>query len=777
MQLRDDPSGLAPERLLVFELTADVSGFMRAAALVPGLEVVGADELEPDAEDRDPALYMMIPDSRALTQMVNLWRDYAAGRTLPYGFAPWASLFQQMKDLRAWGPADRLTPEDAMVLLEQTAEDGGRVRIEIELVFRETRVGEDEVGALVAARGGVVVSASRIEGARYHALLADLPQSEVQTILARGYEGLIGSEAVMQIRPQSAVHLTLIESDGTQPPTVDVPPEGDPIAAVFDAVPLTGHPRLTGRLSVEDPFDLERLSVGPRFHGTAMASAILHGDLHAPRPPLKRHLHFVNLMYAPPPIEGEERFPDRLPADLFHDAVVRMKVGPNATAPHVIIINASLGDRNKPFTGRMSSWARVIDYLSYTYGVLFVISGGNHNGALKTAGMNVSAFEALTPVERAKVALRASGSAMATRRVLAPAEAINALTVGALHADSGPTPVLSAFTFDVWADTGLCTISSALGPGHGGSVKPDILAPGGRHQVRLSPHEHGHALTPLRNAAPSGILVAAPPTSRVPRTDAVGKSVGTSIATALATGLAARAHEALEAVYEDFLEIPSAQRAVLLKALLVHSARWTAARDLIVATLGPADNRLHVRQKDNVRRYLGFGAIDGDVVLECTSDRATLWSVNQLNSDDAHTVCIPIPAAMAGRAVPHEVCVTVAWIAPPRIGAPKYRGVQIKVVEPHDAAVMLAVSAAGLQPDYNQTHNGTVIHRRWEGDRAAAFGKNATFDIVVQRQVDDIDSLTPYALVATVKMAGVNEIYAQIRDRLVVRPRVAVAGR
>ncbi|WP_395943320.1 S8 family peptidase [Brevundimonas sp.] len=777
LQLRADPGGLAPERLLVFELTGDVGGFIRAAALVPGLEFVGADELEPDAQDRDPALYLMIPDGRALTQMSNLWREFAAGRALPYGFAPWRNLFLQMRDLRPWGPQDRLTKEDAAILAEQRADEKGCVRIEVELVFRATRAAEEEVSGLVVERGGVVVSARRIDGARYHALLAEVPLAEVQTILARGYEGLIGSEAVMHIRPQSAVQLTLVEPDETQPPPVNGLPEGDPIAAVFDAVPLAGHPRLAGRLSVEDPFDLERLSVGPRVHGTAMASAVLHGDLHAPGPPLERRVHFVNLMYAPAPIDDPERFPDRLPADLFHEAVARMKTGPGATAPHVIVINASLGDINKPFAGRMSGWARVIDYLSYAYGVLFIISAGNHTSDLETADLDIIAFEDLAPGERAKVALRASGSAMAYRRVLAPAESMNALTVGALHGDGGPAPPAAAFTFDVWADTGLCTVSSALGPGHGGAVKPDILAPGGRHQVRLSPRGQGHALTPLRNAGPSGVLVAAPPDLRFARPDAVGKSIGTSVASALTTGIAVRAHEALESVYEDFLEIPGAHRSVLLKALLVHSARWTAARDLIVETLGPADNRQHVRQKDNVRRYLGFGAIDGEVVLECAADRATMWSVGRLGSGQAHTVRIPIPAAMAGRAAPHEVCVTVAWMAPPRIGAPKYRGVQIKIVEPREAAAMLAVEADGLQPDYNQTHNGTVVHRRWEGDRAAAFGENATFDVIVQRQIDDFPDLTPYAVVATVKMPGVNEIYAQVRDRLAVRPRVPVAGR
>jgi hypothetical protein len=67
------------------------------------------------------------------------------------------------------------------------------------------------------------------------------------------------------------------------------------------------------------------------------------------------------------------------------------------------------------------------------------------------------------------------------------------------------------------------------------------------------------------------------------------------------SGLAARAHEALEEVYDDFLAIPDAQRAVLLKALLVHCSKWTPARDLIVEILGPADSKQHVRQRDSRR--------------------------------------------------------------------------------------------------------------------------------------------------------------------------------
>src|SRR5580700_11406304 len=59
LELRADPTGLAPERLLVFELTADVQNFARAAANVPGLEFIAAEDIEADEIDKSPSIYLM----------------------------------------------------------------------------------------------------------------------------------------------------------------------------------------------------------------------------------------------------------------------------------------------------------------------------------------------------------------------------------------------------------------------------------------------------------------------------------------------------------------------------------------------------------------------------------------------------------------------------------------------------------------------------------------------------------------------------------------------
>jgi hypothetical protein len=87
---------------------------------------------------------------------------------------------------------------------------------------------------------------------------------------------------------------------------------------------------------------------------------------------------------------------------------------------------------------------------------------------------------------------------------------------------------------------------------------------------------------------------------------------------------------------------------------------------------------------------------------------------------------------------------------------------------------MFAVTAAGDQPDSNQAHRGTVIHRRWEGEKAAALGDDATFELMIQRQPDELDDLVPYGIVVTVNMPGVAEVYTQVQNRVLIKPKIPV---
>jgi hypothetical protein len=219
---------------------------------------------------------------------------------------------------------------------------------------------------------------------------------------------------------------------------------------------------------------------------------------------------------------------------------------------------------------------------------------------------------------------------------------------------------------------------------------------------------------------------------------------------------------------------------VLLKALVVHTASWPSeAARLIKETLGPADGRLHVRQKDNIRRFLGFGISDADLAVSCAGDRATFWAVGSILQDRAQTIAIPIPQVISGRALPHAVSATLAWFTPTNPGRQVYRSVRLRLLKPDDLE-QIRIAPSSQQPDENQTARGTVFTRRWEGDRAPVVRPNMFMDIVVQRQPDQgtpTDEAVPYGIAVTVTMPGVAEIYEEVRQQLEVRNRQRARAR
>jgi len=47
---------------------------------------------------------------------------------------------------------------------------------------------------------------------------------------------------------------------------------------------------------------------------------------------------------------------------------------------------------------------------------------------------------------------------------------------------------------------------------------------------------------------------------------------------------------------------------------------------------------------------------------------------------------------------------------------------------------------------------------------------------MIQRQPDEMDDLAPYALVVTVAMPGVAGVYAEVRNRIAIKPKVPVTA-
>ncbi len=784
LSLRADPTALAPERLLVFELRGDVVGFASAVSRMPGyLEFIDEEALGQDEADKDPVAYLLVPDMTAMRQIESLWRRWQSGERLGHGNAPWEHVFALLRDLRPWGPQDRVDQQDALTLASELVELGtdATLRVEIELVFRQSdeQAGQAEVllRSELAAVGGRVVSQSRIPQIGYHAFLVDLPVSEVRSILDRN--GIAMVESVMHIRPQSLA--TKLETADAEPmgEVPQVGALGEPILALLDGVPVANHPLLARHVTVDDSFGLEaRTAVADRKHGTAMASLIVHGDRNRRELPLLRRIHVVPVMTAEPGhVEGFSS--DRLIVDVIYQAVRSMRAGPEASAPAVLIVNVSLGNPRQPFHRKLSAWAKLLDRMAYEYGILFVVSAGNVGDAFEVPGfVTRTDFEDSDPGPRAKAVLGAVGGLMGQRRLFAPAETVNGVTVGACNLDDVPDQhraVAAHSSVEPYPNIEMANPSSAQGPGYGASVKPDILMPGARERLVMLGNPGGILrVEPARLSRSAGLRVAAPPTPSDEQFEFYTN--GTSAAAALASRTCHRIHDALEAAYGDaFLALTHRQRAVLLKALLAHTAQWPqSTATMIREVLGPADNRQHFRQKDNIRRFLGYGIVDADAATACADDRATFWATGEIVENQVMRIPIPIPTVMGGQARPHALVATAAWFTPTKPGNRRYRAVRLKLLKPKKEVL----DGLGLkksfpdQPDDRQTNRGTLCHQRWYGKKAAAVTDGMEIDLYLQREVDQagmaIDEPIPFAVAVTLTMPGVIEIYEQVRQRLAI---------
>jgi hypothetical protein len=351
-----------------------------------------------------------------------------------------------------------------------------------------------------------------------------MPAAGVARLLTGDSPALLKSDSVMFFRPHGqAVAPVEVAVDRTPAQAFTQRTDGTPVVALLDGLPMANHPLLQGRVVVDDPDSwAQDYASAEQFHGTAMASLIALGDLGAQGTPLARPIYARPIM-RPTGANGDraERTPDdRLLLDLVHVAVRRMfesEPGRPAAAPNVKVINLSVGDPYRFFTGELSPWARLLDWLQHKYDVLFIVSAGNQIDGDLLLDTPAGSLAGMTLEQRSALATKAVCRDDMHRRVLAPAESVNALTVGASHTDASTlTPAGGRFL--LFSEGGL-TPYSGIGPGFRRAIKPDILLPGGRilyREATISPAGQTK-VQPIHSLQAPGHRVAAPPTQQAVR--------------------------------------------------------------------------------------------------------------------------------------------------------------------------------------------------------------------------------------------------------------------
>lgn len=807
LALQGNAMGLQPEQVLVLETVGPEINFFNAIRHVEGLEWLGEmslDEVEPehgfqDAKDPEKALkghvFLVLSDQRAMQEIQRLFESWQQNRdvSFPRGLAPLKNAFQHLYSIRPWSAEDRIRETGVIENWREREASGQQVvPFEIELWHRQNaehrQRAVNDLRQKITALEGDVIDQCLIPEINYHGLLGNLPIAAVHDFIhdATNREDfqLLRCEDVMYLRPvgQCAVG---IPEEGAEPGAVtDEQQLGGvsglpPVVALLDGLPLTGHQLLRDRLIVDDPDGFEAgYQATERKHGTAMASLICHGDLSQAQPSLSRRLYVRPIMRPKPGFHGAvEHIPDDvLPIDLVHRAVRRLfdpEDGNPPVAPTIKVINLSIGNPLHLFDRSMSAWARLLDWLSWKYQVLFIVSAGNHHRGLELP-VPRDDLAALQPAERERAVIQALANDTRHRRLLSPAEALNGLTVGGAHDDASilPAPRPNG-PIDPYNMLSMPAVYSAHGLGYNRSIKPDLLFPGGRMlmQPRLISAGQNATLDATSYISAPGNLVAYP--GQAGQLDRTVYTRGTSNAAALASRAADQIYVMLEELRQQAgVDLATSHDVVLIKALLAHGARWSDQGAVLNEILRTADNGRSIRL--SIGRVIGYGQTDIERVLGCTEQRATILGTGALDHDQADVFRLPLPPSLSGQTVKRRLTITLAWLTPIRPELQKYRTAHLWYSGDH------TIATERQDSDHNAVQRGTLQHEIFEGDRAADFidGDVAIIKVNCRALAGDIPKPIPYALAVTIEVAEglALPIYTEIRDRLRVRVLAGEGG-
>lgn len=708
-------------------------------------------------------LHAVCLNQTSLDSLLSLWRIWKDTKQIP-GYAPLRDLFAHLKDVRPWGPEDRLRAVDWDEYFEGRIED--RLHpIEVELWYRRSQGARDksqrEVTAIIEQGGGQVTTVAVIDQIGYHGLKCAVP-TELLRQLANG-----DFDVVKLARSANVMYLRVTGQSLpiTGPATelqgdVDVQlPSGDPVLCLLDGVPMTNHVLLRDRVQVLDPDDLASgATVAERRHGTWTASVAVWGDRAdsepvASRPVLVRPVLVPNDETA----ERLEELPDReLAPDLmwrvFRELFDGSQTQPPA-APTVAVVNISVGDPASPFETILSAWARMLDWLSYEYGVLVVVAAGNH-GRLTLDPATSDDLADATGGDRRRLLLEAIERRQNERRLLAPSESINAVTVGAFHADgSEVTP--GGYVVD--PTDGQVSISpvTPTGSGYRRSIKPDLVAHGGRAFYRSTPTAADHIAFRDQSTLGPGIRVAT--SSQSTETHVVG----TSFAAALVSRRAARLSDLIDDI-SDGVPVSRRQRASAIKALLIHGTTWPP--DSAYAPLMP-------------EMAIGNGLASRDFADGCATNEAVILFTGSIGAAEEQDLLFPLPNGLNVREA-KRIEATLAWISPINWRYRQYRCAALSFVSPAGAIPRLG-SPAGHAAAVTTRGASTVQHQSWDIDKAFASGQGSDMTVRVKcyeqagglsdRRVDFAVAISIW-VAPTVGVDVYSQVRDQIRDRVAIRP-------
>ncbi len=548
---------------------------------------------------------------------------------------PHAQLFDAIKEIREYGPADRIGRLLREVRLKSTKE----YALDLELWHPgdSQTAGRtlDQVEAFLTEQGGKVVD-------RYVGTSVCL----ARVIVCGNIIGqLLQLEPVAKLELPPRPTLTIAEVSRLSLkdfPPVTRPPTGASSVCVIDTGIASGHPLLSPAVGHTESIPASLgTPIDEHGHGTTVAGIALYNDISGCiknrkfNPSLRILSAKVARAKATPFGQKIMEFPD----DKLIPTQMREAIEYFHREYGCRVFNISLGDDRLVYDGgKPSIWAWTLDDIARILDVVIIVPSGNSSPVSQSDDPE----DVLN--DYPKYLLDASN------RLIEPATAAIPLTVGSLAYSEAAR---GAGGRD---DIGLRAISrrnapspfTRIGPGIGDAVKPELCDYGGNcvfdsRRNRLQEKNPGVEVVSLYHDYTTGRLFV--------------WEKGTSFAAPKIAHYAAR-----------ILSIFPQASANLVRALLASSASIPEAAQEVLAVLG----------ENASLKVCGYGKPNFDVASRSSDNRVTLFAENKLSADHFHMYEIPVVDVFRNIGGKRSITVTLAFDPPTRHTRKDYLGLMMK---------------------------------------------------------------------------------------------------
>ena len=737
-QAQPRPSGIDPALVLRVPLTAYVDEDKWRLA---GFTIV--------AREQDK-VYILFASDIDLTTFQTQAEAYAQGRISHVRQKRPDYSYLEAIDVAGVGP---LGPEDRQGrLLSALLAAGGpdpevSYALDVELWYLGNREKTDaklrELEQFVEARGGRVTDKDRHDGL-YLARIR-LPGSELGDLLA------IPSIATVELPFRAAYTVAEVRATTLDDLEILEHPAADaPHLCIIDSGIARGHPLLAAAVgeTIAVPSNLgDGLDV--HGHGSLVAGLALYGDVEQCRQRgVFRQTIWIDAARVTD--SNNELGGDQLITTQMREAITYF------ADQGCRIFNISLGDERLPYQGgQPSTWASTLDNLAHALDILIVVSAGNSQPPAQSYHLN--------PAYNDYPGFLLHPEA----RIIEPATAANALTVGALAIggqsySNQRSP--EALSHPLLAMQDRPAPFTRCGFGVRGAVKPELVEHGGNYsydpQFARLPNDPGVSLVSLNRSFETGKLFSF--------------DRGTSFA----------APKVAHAAAQLLREMPAAS-ANLLRALLVHGSELPAE-----AARLPLDD-------ESILRLYGYGQPNLARSLNSTDNRVILYAEAAIPLDWYHVYEIPIPDLFKHTPGTRQIAVTLAFDPPTRKRNNRYlgntmsfrllRGVDLDHLErvfkkrtQGERKDRFNTQSANctLYPGATRRDSGTLQHGAWVAKRNRSLEHVEPFYLVV---LDDNnwqnanDEPQRYALVVSLEHSvPLIPLYAAVRTRTRIAQRARI---